>query len=85
LDYFTTKIQFGVHFVAKYGYDDAHAYLVDTAHQDTRATATLNNLELARNAGRPMTSGNLSYTVARADGWMDLRAAAVRAIAADAA
>jgi len=32
-----------------------------------------------------MTSGNLSYTVARADGWMDLRAAAVRAIAADAA
>ena len=32
---FTIKIQFGGYFVAMYGYDDAHAYLVDTAQQDT--------------------------------------------------
>ena len=29
LDYFTNKFHFGAHYVARYGYDDSHAYLVE--------------------------------------------------------
>ncbi|OZV77461.1 lantibiotic ABC transporter [Micromonospora echinospora] len=65
LDYFTTKVHFGGHFVAMYGYDDTHAYLVDTAQQGGAVTTTLTSLERARNERGPMTARNLSYTVAR--------------------
>ena len=41
LDYFTTRVHFGGHFVAMYGYDDTHAYLVDTAQQGGAVTTTL--------------------------------------------
>lgn len=85
LDYFTTKIHFGGHFVAMYGYDDSHAYLVDTAQQGTRAKAELENLELARDARGPMTSRNLSYTIALADDPADLGSAVMKAITANAA
>ncbi|XTZ14224.1 BtrH N-terminal domain-containing protein [Micromonospora echinospora] len=64
LDYFTTKVHFGGHFVAMYGYDDTHAYLVDTAQQGGTVTTTLTSLERARNERGPMTARNLSYTVA---------------------
>ncbi|MFE0591193.1 BtrH N-terminal domain-containing protein [Micromonospora echinospora] len=64
LDYFTTKVHFGGHFVAMYGYDDTHAYLVDTAQQGGAVTTTLTSLERARNERGPMTARNLSYTVA---------------------
>ena len=65
LDYFTNKIHFAGHFVAMYGYDDMHAYLVDTKQQGTFVKAGLKNLELARNEKGPMSAKNLSYTIDR--------------------
>ncbi|GLY25593.1 BtrH N-terminal domain-containing protein [Micromonospora sp. NBRC 101691] len=64
LEYFTTKVHFGGHFVALYGYDETHAYLVDTAQQGGTVTTTLTSLERARSERGPMTARNLSYTVA---------------------
>jgi hypothetical protein len=84
LDYFTNKIHFGGHYVAMYGYDDSYAYLVDTAQQGSNVKALLENIALARNARGPMTSRNLSYTIAKPNGAPDLGEAAIRAIVANA-
>jgi hypothetical protein len=65
LDYFTTKVHFAGHYVAMYGYDDTYAYLVDTKQQGSTVKAALKNLELARNEKGPMSSKNLSYTIAK--------------------
>jgi hypothetical protein len=86
LDYFTSKVHFGGHFVAMYGYDDAHAYLVDTAPQGGRVQTTLGSLAAARAERGPMTARNLSYTIARAADPLPLSTvvgAAVRANAED--
>lgn len=64
LEYFTAKVHFGGHFVAMYGYDDTHAYLIDTAQQGGTVTTTLPSLERARNERGPMTARNLSFTLA---------------------
>ncbi|MER7586201.1 BtrH N-terminal domain-containing protein [Micromonospora sp. NPDC127501] len=72
LDYFTTKVHFGGHFVAMYGYDDTHAYLIDTAQQGGAVTTTLTSLARARNERGPMTARHLSYTVASPTGPPDL-------------
>ncbi|MEU4565349.1 BtrH N-terminal domain-containing protein [Micromonospora sp. NPDC023956] len=72
LDYFTTKVHFGSHFVAMYGYDDTHAHLVDTAQQGGTVTTTLTSLARARSERGPMTARNLSYTVASPAGRPDL-------------
>lgn len=80
LDYFTTKAHFGAHFVAVYGYDDTHAYLIDTAQQGGAVTTTLRSLEMARNERGPMTARNLSYTVAGRADRPELGDAAVAAI-----
>ncbi|GIF12837.1 BtrH N-terminal domain-containing protein [Actinoplanes teichomyceticus] len=64
LDYFTTKVHFGGHVVAMYGYDDAHAYLIDTVQQGGAVRTTRTSLELARQERGPMTARNLSYTLA---------------------
>ncbi|MFR9779950.1 BtrH N-terminal domain-containing protein [Micromonospora sp. MS34] len=72
LDYFTTKVHFGAHFVAMYGYDDVHAYLIDTAQQGGPVTTMLTSLERARNERGPMTARNLSYTIAGPTGRPDL-------------
>ncbi|WP_406063752.1 BtrH N-terminal domain-containing protein [Micromonospora sp. NBC_00860] len=72
LDYFTTKVHFGGHFVAMYGYDDTHAYLIDTAQQGGAVTTTLTSLAQARNERGPMTARHLSYTVASPTGQPDL-------------
>jgi hypothetical protein len=72
LDYFTTKVHFGAHFVAMHGYDDTHAYLVDTAQQGGAVTTSLHSLELARSERGPMTARNLSYTIATSAGRPDL-------------
>ena len=72
LDYFTTKVHFGGHFVALYGYDDTHAHLIDTAQQGGAVTTTLTSLARARDARGPMTARNLSYTVTRPTGRPDL-------------
>jgi hypothetical protein len=78
LDYFTTRVHFGGHFVAMYGYDDTTAYLIDTAQQGGAVSTTRKALELARNERGPMTARNLSYTVAAPTGRPDL-GTAVRA------
>jgi hypothetical protein len=63
LDHFSTKVHFGGHFVAMYGYDDTHAHLIDTVQQGGAVTTTLTSLERARAERGPMTARNLSYTV----------------------
>jgi hypothetical protein len=63
LDYFTTRVHFGGHFVAMRGYDDTHAHLIDTAQQGGAVTTTLASLERARGERGPMTARHLSYTV----------------------
>jgi hypothetical protein len=65
LDYFSTKVHFGGHFVAMYGYDNTYAYLVDTAQQGGTVPTTLQSLAAARGARGPMTAKNLSFTVTR--------------------
>ncbi len=72
LDYFTTRVHFGAHFVAMYGYDDTYAYLIDTAQQGGAVTTTLKGLELARSERGPMTARNLSYTISGPAGRPDL-------------
>jgi hypothetical protein len=64
LEYFTAKVHFGGHFTAMYGYDDTHAFLIDTAQQGGAVTTTLKSLEQARSERGPMTARNLSFTVA---------------------
>ncbi|MGY0003115.1 BtrH N-terminal domain-containing protein [Micromonospora sp. I033] len=80
LDYFTTRVRFGGHFVAMYGYDDSQAYLVDTAQQGGAVTTTLTSLARARSERGPMTARNLSYTIAGPTGRPDLGDAVRRAI-----
>jgi len=63
LDYFTTKVHFGGHTVAMYGYDDTHAYLIDTAQQGGAVTTTRSSLERARAERGPMTARHLSFTL----------------------
>jgi hypothetical protein len=80
LDYFTTKVHFGGHFVAMYGHDDTHAYLVDTAQQGGAVKTTLTSLAQARDERGPMTARNLSYTLAGPTDQPDLREAVRTAI-----
>ncbi|MFU8875771.1 BtrH N-terminal domain-containing protein [Micromonospora sp. SL4-19] len=80
LDYFTTKVHFGAHFAAMYGYDDTHAYLIDTTEQGGTVTTTRTSLERARNERGPMTARNLSYTITCLAGRPDLGSAIRAAI-----
>lgn len=84
LDYFTTKVHFGGHFVAMYGYDDTHAHLIDTAQQGGTVTTTLESLERARDERGPMTARNLSFTITAPTTRPDLATAIRRAITANA-
>ncbi|GAB3338337.1 BtrH N-terminal domain-containing protein [Micromonospora halotolerans] len=84
LDYFTTRVRFGAHFVAMYGYDDSQAYLIDTAQQGGAVTTPLTSLEKARNERGPMTARNLSYTIAGPTGRTDLGDAVRTAIRSNA-
>lgn len=65
LDYFTNKIHFTGHYVTIYGYDETYAHLVDTVQQGEIVKATLENLQLARNAKGPMSSKNMSITLCK--------------------
>lgn len=80
LEYFTTKIHFAGHYVALYGYDESHAYLVDTSQQGRYVKTTLKNLELARSEKGPMSSKNLSYSLNRQDQNLDLKKIIPKAI-----
>ncbi|MFF2185676.1 BtrH N-terminal domain-containing protein [Streptomyces sp. NPDC058155] len=63
LDYFTTKVHFGGHVVAMYGYDEEDAYLVDTAPQGGAVTTGLAALARARAERGPMTARHRSFTI----------------------
>ncbi|SDI12774.1 Butirosin biosynthesis protein H, N-terminal [Actinokineospora alba] len=63
LDYFGSKVHFGGHVVAMYGYDDDRAYLVDTDQQGGAVTTSLSSLAKARAERGPMTARNRSFTI----------------------
>ncbi|WP_410599173.1 BtrH N-terminal domain-containing protein [Amycolatopsis sp. lyj-90] len=63
LEYFTSKVHFGGHFAALYGYDEERAFLVDTAQQGGAVSTSLASLELARGEKGPMTAKNRSFTI----------------------
>ncbi|KJK47718.1 BtrH N-terminal domain-containing protein [Streptomyces sp. NRRL F-4428] len=63
LDYFGSKVHFGGHIVALYGYDDHTAYLVDTDQQGGAVSTSLSSLARARAARGPMTAKHRSFTL----------------------
>jgi hypothetical protein len=63
LDYFSSKVHFGGHVVAVYGYDDHDAYLVDTDQQGGAVSTGLTGLARARAARGPMTARHRSFTL----------------------
>ncbi|WP_138900340.1 BtrH N-terminal domain-containing protein [Streptomyces albidochromogenes] len=63
LDYFSTKVHFGGHIVAMYGYDEQDAHLVDTAPQGGAVSTSLANLARARAERGPMTAKHRSFTI----------------------
>ncbi|HUR02751.1 MAG TPA: BtrH N-terminal domain-containing protein [Nonomuraea sp.] len=63
LDYFGSKVHFGGHVVAMYGYDDHDAYLVDTGQQGGAVSTSLASLAQARAARGPMTAKHRSFTL----------------------
>ncbi|CAM5505288.1 hypothetical protein STAFG_7424 [Streptomyces afghaniensis 772] len=66
LDYFSTKVHFGGHIVALYGYDEHDAHLVDTDQQGGAVSTGLNSLARARAARGPMTARHRSFTLTAA-------------------
>lgn len=63
LDYFGSKVHFGGHVVAMYGYDDHDAHLVDTDQQGGTVSTSLSSLAQARAARGPMTARHRSFTL----------------------
>ncbi|MER6407416.1 BtrH N-terminal domain-containing protein [Streptomyces viridosporus] len=63
LDYFSTKVHFGGHVVAMYGYDEQNAYLVDTNPQGGAVSTSLVGLARARAEHGPMTAKHRSFTI----------------------
>ncbi|MFJ6632416.1 BtrH N-terminal domain-containing protein [Streptomyces sp. NPDC091376] len=63
LDHFTTKVHFGGHVVAMYGYDEQDAYLVDTDPQGGAVSTSLAALARARAERGPMTARHRSFTI----------------------
>jgi hypothetical protein len=63
LDYFRSKVHFGGHVVALYGYDDDNAYLVDTEQQGGAVSTSLAGLARARAERGPMTAKHRSFTL----------------------
>ncbi|MET9273328.1 BtrH N-terminal domain-containing protein [Kribbella sp. NPDC003557] len=63
LEYFSSKVHFGGHVVAMYGYDDHTAQLVDTGQQGGAVSTSLTSLAEARAARGPMTARHRSFTV----------------------
>ncbi|MCL7380462.1 BtrH N-terminal domain-containing protein [Streptomyces sp. 35G-GA-8] len=68
LDYFTTKVHFGGHIVAMYGYDEQDAYLVDTDSQGGSVSTSLASLAIARAERGPMTAKHRSFTITAPSG-----------------
>ncbi|MFF7341867.1 BtrH N-terminal domain-containing protein [Streptomyces sp. NPDC008163] len=64
LEYFRTKVHFGGHVVAMYGYDEQDAHLVDTGAQGGAVTTSLTSLAAARAERGPMTARHRSFRLA---------------------
>ncbi|MEV0145442.1 MULTISPECIES: BtrH N-terminal domain-containing protein [unclassified Nonomuraea] len=82
LDYFGSKVHFGGHVVAMYGYDDHDAYLVDTDQQGGAVSTSLTSLARARAARGPMTAKHRSFTLTAPKDLPSLRDLVVPAITA---
>jgi hypothetical protein len=82
LDYFTSKVHFGGHVVALYGYDEHDAYLVDTGQQGGAVTTSLGSLARARAARGPMTARHRSFTLTAAGKAPSLESRIIPAITA---
>ncbi|MDQ0750676.1 hypothetical protein QF034_004907 [Streptomyces africanus] len=82
LDYFTSKVHFGGHVVALYGYDEHDAYLVDTDQQGGAVSTSLSSLARARAARGPMTARHRSFTLTAAEKVPDPRSRIVPAVTA---
>ncbi|MEV4176271.1 BtrH N-terminal domain-containing protein [Nonomuraea sp. NPDC049709] len=63
LDYFRSKVHFGGHVVAMYGYDEHDAYLVDTGPQGGAVRTSRTSLAEARAERGPMTARSRSFTI----------------------
>ncbi|MER6919305.1 BtrH N-terminal domain-containing protein [Streptomyces spiralis] len=63
LDYFSTKVHFGGHVVAMYGYNEQDAYLVDTDPQGGAVSTSRASLARARAERGPMTARHRSFTI----------------------
>ena len=84
LEYFTRPLHFAGHYVAIYGYDDDHAFLVDTSSQGGKVKTSLKSLALARAEKGPMASKNLYYVLEKTAKEYDLKTAIPDAIRANA-
>ncbi|NUR88277.1 MAG: BtrH N-terminal domain-containing protein [Nonomuraea sp.] len=85
LEYFGSKVHFGGHVVAMYGYDERDALLVDTAQQGGRVRTSRDSLSAARSERGPMTARNRSFTITLPGDrprWQDRLVPAVRDCAA---
>ncbi|MGY1900602.1 BtrH N-terminal domain-containing protein [Nocardia gipuzkoensis] len=82
LDYFGSKVHFGGHIVAMYGYDDRDAHLVDTDQQGGTVSTSLTSLAQARAARGPMTAAHRSFTVTAARNLSPARGQIISAITA---
>jgi hypothetical protein len=85
LDYFSSRVHFAGHYLAVYGYDELYAYTADTRQQGSLAKTTLTSLAAARDAGGPMSSHNLSFTLEKPGALPDLAACLPLAIRQNAA
>ncbi|MFG3439393.1 BtrH N-terminal domain-containing protein [Nonomuraea sp. NPDC047897] len=84
LEYFRSKVHFGGHVVAMYGYDEHDVYLVDTDQQGGAARTSRASLARARAERGPMTARHRSFTVALPAGplaWQDQVVPAIKACA----
>ncbi len=84
LEYFSRPVHFAGHFVAAYGLNDREALLVDTSPQGSRQKTSRDSLEKARFEKGPMAAKARSWTIAAPRKKPDLRAAAGKAIRANA-
>ncbi|GII63504.1 lantibiotic ABC transporter [Sphaerisporangium krabiense] len=63
LDYFRSKVHFGGHVVAMYGYDEHDVHLVDTDQQGGAVRTSRAALAKARAERGPMTARHRSFTI----------------------
>ncbi|WP_246059965.1 BtrH N-terminal domain-containing protein [Herbidospora galbida] len=68
LEYFGSKVHFGGHVVALYGYDAHDVHLIDTQQQGGQVRTSRESLARARAERGPMTARNRSFTITVPEG-----------------